>query len=116
MTQAEFVKGWRLLILQPWGRVYRTMVDGHPSDESRAQLEFYYAKLSFAHPEAWLHVADLYAQGKDWPSVSELKAALQQVQGRYVKGITDERSKQGEPMPENFMELVGKIGKKMPDE
>ena len=89
MTNFEFVKGWKLLILQPWGWLYRGLTEqGQPTEEARTQMEFYYDKLKWAHPEAWWKVAELYAQGKEekedkkgnklnqWPSVWELQTAL----------------------------------------
>ena len=88
MTQAEFIKGWTLLILQPWGWRYRSMTaDGRPSEESRQQLEFYYDKLKWAEPKAWLTITELYAQGGEWPSVSALKTALHQVNARFLTAL-----------------------------
>ena len=109
MTPAEFSKGWKLLLLQPWGWRYRTLTaDGKPAPESQAQLEFYYDKLKWADGRAWMKVADLYAQGKDWPSVNELKMALQQVNSQFVKAIGED--KQFEPMPESVREQLAKLG------
>ena len=98
MTRGEFAKGWKLLILQPWGSLYRGLTDqGQPTEEAQTQMEFYYDKLKWAHPEAWWRVAALYAQGKEektdkkghkvnpWPSVWELRTALQHINHEYVR-------------------------------
>jgi len=97
MTRGEFAKGWKLLILQPWGWLYRGLTErGQPTEESKTQMEFYYDKLQWAHPEAWWRVAELYAQGKEerddkkgnhWPSVWELRTALQQINHQYVRTL-----------------------------
>jgi hypothetical protein len=100
MTQAEFAKGWKLLLLQPWGWRYGRLTDqGQPTEEAKTQMEFYYDKLKWAHPEAWWKVAELYAQGKEvkedkkgsregqWPSVWELRMALQQINHQYVRTL-----------------------------
>lgn len=85
MTQAEFSKGWKLLLLQPWAARYRSMTAaGQPSEEARCQMEFYFAKLQWADSRAWLHAADLFAQGNAWPSINDLRSAIQQVNHRYV--------------------------------
>lgn len=114
MTQAEFAKGWKLLVLQPWGWRYRSLTDqGGMTEETKTQMEFYYDKLKWAHPAAWMKVADLFAQGEEWPSVQALKVALQNINTRYVNGLTDARKEAHEPMPEGFMACIGKIGKPM---
>ena len=109
MTQSEFSKGWKLLILQPWGWRYRTLTDGKPSEESRSQLEFYYAKLQFGTAEGWMKVADLFAQGDDWPSVAELKRALQAQRPAGQAKLEDKRDPWQEP-PDGVMALLRKIG------
>jgi len=112
MTHAQFAQGWKLLILQPWGWRYRSLTDqGQPTEESRAQLEFYFQKLQWGHEKAWMKVADLYAQGHEWPSVTELKRALQSMQGQFVKGLTDGRADRYEPIPEELRERFTRIGK-----
>ena len=117
MSQAEFVKGWKLLIIQPWGwRYNQTDASGKPTAAAMTQMEFYFEKLRWAHPQAWWTVAQTYAQGNDWPSVNELRQALQYANGKYVDAVTDQRP--GEPMPEGvraiFERLTGKLS--MPDE
>lgn len=88
MTQSEFAKGWKLLILQPWGWRYRSLnSEGKPSEESRVQLELYYSKLKWATPEAWQEVVRVYVEGEEWPSIQALKTALQQINHRYVKAL-----------------------------
>ena len=115
MTPAEFAKGWKLLVLQPWGWRYRSLTDqGTMTEETKTQMEFYYDKLKWAHPDAWMKVSDLFAQEEEWPSVQAFKVALQNINSRYVKGLTDARKDSYEPMPEGFKERIGKIGKSMP--
>lgn len=106
MNQAEFIKGWTLLILQPWGWRYRSMTaDGRPSEESKQQLEFYFNKLQWAEAKAWWQVAELYAQGTEWPSVSALKTALQQVNARFVKALPAPEPLH-EPMPDEVRDKI----------
>jgi hypothetical protein len=114
MTHSEFAQGWKLLILQPWGWRYRSLTDqGQPTEESKTQLEFYYTKLKFGHREAWRHVAELYAQGKEWPSVNELRIALCHANTQTMKTLTAPTAEH-EPMPPELRERFGKIGKAMP--
>ena len=99
MTKAEFARGWKLLILQPWGWTYRSLTEhGVPTEESRAQMEFYFDSLKWAHPDAWIRIATLFAEGRpkvdlhgkkvdQWPSVWELRTALQQINHQYVRTL-----------------------------
>ena len=88
MTHAEFAKGWGLLITQPRGWRYSGMSDnGQMTQESKTQLEFYYAKLKWAEGAAWIDVAERFAEGDKWPSIQELRLALQHVNSRYVKAL-----------------------------
>ena len=105
MTKAEFLKPYLLLVLQPWGRRYDLR-----TPEGQAQVEFYFSKLGWAHPKAWEKTVDLYAQGKEWPSVTELKRSLQHVNGQYVRAIGDDRKRRSEQMPEKVREMLEKIG------
>lgn len=107
MSREEFLPGWTLLITQPWGRTYR----GN-TPEAAIQSEFYFDKLNWAHPGAWMKVAELYAQGNDWPSVNDLKRALQQVNQDFMKALP-EPPPTYEEMPENVREIVTRLsGKK----
>ena len=76
MTEAEFARGWRLLVLQPWGWRYNQVKNGKPTQDSIEQLDFYYRKLGWADADSWYRVADLFAAGKEWPSIDELKQSL----------------------------------------
>lgn len=107
MTHAQFVIGWTLLILQPWGWRYRGLnVMGHPSEESTLQLQFYFSKLKWAHGSAWLKVASDHAQGHQWPSVNELNQALRFVNVKFVAAVTDQRTASAVPMPEDVRERI----------
>lgn len=118
MPKGEFAKGWKLLVLQPWGWRYRGLVEDPktremvPSEESRSQMEFYYAKLNWAQGAAWMQVAELYAQGESWPSVKELQQALQHVNVKYQKALPEPVAELV-PMPEEVREklsrLMGKV-------
>lgn len=113
MTKEEFLKPYLLLVVQPWGRRYDLR-----TPEGQMQSEFYFRKLALAHPKAWEKTVDIYAQGKEWPSVTELKQSLQQINSRYVKAISDDRQRRAEPMPEKVREMLEKVGvgKNMPGE
>lgn len=112
MTHAEFAKGWTLLITQTWGWRYRGMTDkGQPSEESKTQLEFYYAKLRWAEGAAWLDVVERFAEGDKWPSVNELRLALQHVNGRYVRALP-QPTPALVPMPDDVRERINRfVGK-----
>ena len=114
-----FGKGWKLLLLQPWGWRYRGMVEDPVtkqmtvSEEAKTQMEFYYSKLKWATGAAWMEVAQRFAEGEKWPSVQELRLALQHVNGKYVKALP-EPAPQYEPMPEEVRaRLSGYVGRSM---
>lgn len=111
MTHAEFAKGWTLLITQTWGWRYRGMTDqGQPSEESKVQLEFYYDKLKYAHPDAWWKVASEYAQGDKWPCLHDLRQSLFYANQKYVTAIEDARAKERVPMPDEVREKLARMG------
>lgn len=89
MTQAEFAKGWKVLVLQPWGWRYNQLdkTTGLPTEEAKTQLELYYAKLQWAKADAWWSVAQQYAGGTAWPGLQELKHSLQAVQAYHVQSL-----------------------------
>lgn len=110
MAQGAFAKGWKLLIVQPWGRAYRELDQrGEPTVEAATQMSFYYDKLKWAHPGAWFEVAQLYAQGSSWPSVNDLKQALQAVNGKYVRALPAPVA-QYEPMPDEVRKKLARVG------
>lgn len=114
MSKAEFSQGWKLLILQPWGWRYRGLVEDPttgqmvPSEEAKAQMGFYYDKLKWAQGAAWMQVAEVYAQGKDWPSVQELKTALQHVNAKYVKALP-RPTLELVPMPDEVRDRLSRL-------
>lgn len=90
MTRQEFIRGWKLLVLQPWGWRYNQLTkDGRPTDDALAQLDLYFAELRWAHADAWAKVAKMYACGKDWPCLNDLTASLRAVQLQFVRGLPD---------------------------
>lgn len=111
MTKAEFAKGWKLLILQPWGWRYRTVTaEGKPTEESQSQLDFYYDKLKWATAEAWWNVVEnIYAQGEAWPSLREINHSLQSVNARFVKALPKPEVT-GSAMPEEVRTQLSKLG------
>lgn len=114
MTQAEFARGWKLLIVQPWGWRYNKLDErGNITEESKTQLEFYYEELHRAHPEAWLFVAKTHARGDGWPSVNELQATLTSIHHRYVKALPKPKSG-ADACPPEVREKLAKIGVKVP--
>lgn len=114
MTKSEFAKGWKLLILQPWGWRYRSLTtEGKPSIESQTQMEFYYDNLKWGVAEAWWKVAELYAKGKEWPSLNELRDSLLHLNRQCVQAIPGPKV-QGEGMPAEVRDMLSKIGRKMP--
>lgn len=112
MTKKEFLQGWKVLVLQPWGWRYNQVgKDGKPTADAMAQLDFYFSKLSWAQPEAWAKVAEVYAEGKEWPSVQELRASLQNLNGQFVKALP--HRSEGVEMPQEVRARLAKIGHPM---
>lgn len=110
MSQRDFAKGWKLLIVQPWGKVYRELDQrGNLSAEAETQMAFYYDKLKWAQAGAWFEVAQLFAQGSFWPSVNELKASLQAVNCKYLQALPAPDSG-FEPMPDEVREQFRRLG------
>lgn len=92
MTREEFLRGWTLLVIQPWGRAYNQLDEqGRPTAAALAQMEFYFTKLAWGHAQAWREVAERYAMGKVWPSLDELRVSLQHGHSRYVSALPDRR-------------------------
>ena len=92
MTRQEFMVGWSLLVLQPWGwRYNQAGPNGKPTADALGQLEFYFSELSWAHAEAWGKVARSYAKGDKWPSVQEVVTSLRHINPQFVKAIGCER-------------------------
>jgi hypothetical protein len=90
MTKAEFLSGWKLLVLQPWGWRYNQCDKaGRPTADSLAQLDLYFSSLEWAHSDAWQKAVRLYVQGKDWPALGELLATLKQINPQFVRGLPD---------------------------
>lgn len=71
MTREDFVAGWLLLTLQPWGRRY-----ANQDQVAKLQFEFYWSRLGKGHGEAWKGSCHVFASGEKWPSVDELKTTM----------------------------------------
>lgn len=72
MTGEQFARGWALLTIQPWGKLYRGQ-----GPEATIQAELYYRHVDKANPIVWQAVCESAAMGERWPSLSDLKTALQ---------------------------------------
>jgi hypothetical protein len=119
MPMGLFAKGWKLLLLQPWGWRYRGLVEDPQtkelvaSAEASAQMEFYYGKLRWAQGDAWLDVAARFAEGDKWPSVHELRMALQHINGKYIKALP-QPAPQLIPMPDEVRAQINRlVGKEL---
>lgn len=112
MTQHDFAQGWKLLIVQPWGKLYRSLTDeGQMSEEAKIQMQFYYEKLKFAHKDAWIKTAELYAEGAKWPSLSEVRDTLSMFHRRCVTALTDQsQTTDRVPMPEEIRKKLQEGG------
>lgn len=111
MSKEEFFKGWVLLTNQPWGRNYRGA-----TAEATIQMELYYKHVDKANAVVWQAVCEQAAQGDKWPSLGELKQGLVNHRGYVqegVKGLTDQRTRRGDEMPEEVRALLSRIGKGM---
>jgi len=75
IPKEDFLRGWDLLLAQPWGRRYATVQDKATAATAATQLAFYYRKLGTCQTVSWLAACDLFAQGDHWPSVEELRSA-----------------------------------------
>lgn len=72
MNSKEFLKGWTLLIAQPWGRRYEG-----DSEVARAQREFYYSTFKGFSGEVWFQVCCALAAKSEWPSVGTIMKLIQ---------------------------------------
>lgn len=75
IPKEDFLRGWDLLLAQPWGKRYATVQDKATAATAATQLAFYYRKLGTCQTVSWLAACDLFAQGDHWPSVEELRSA-----------------------------------------
>lgn len=82
MTKEDFIKPYLLLVFQPWGRRYDLA-----TPEGQTQSEFYYHAISWAHPDAWMKVAQQQATGEQWPSLTAIKLALNAINGDFVTAL-----------------------------
>ena len=87
MTKTEFMHGWALLTLQPWGREYNGKYD---PDAAKLQFEVYYNALSFGSAEAWKDTALLYAAGSSWPSLTEIRRTLSESHRKQTKTLPEQ--------------------------
>ncbi|MDH5669814.1 MAG: hypothetical protein OEY86_17585 [Nitrospira sp.] len=79
MDREQFYRGWLMLVAQPWGRAYQDR--GNLTSEQRTtaqiQQELYFKRLSFCNPYLWESIAEWFSTGDHWPSLDELKRAIQ---------------------------------------
>lgn len=110
MTKHDFIPGWRMLVMQPWGRLYNKVGDtGQPTGDAVAQFDLYYEALKWAQPTAWGKVARQYAAGSKWPSVDELTASLRVVNQACVPAIKDQRQAQYCECPDEVRAMLDKL-------
>lgn len=115
MTKDEFLIGWKLLVLQPWGWRYNQVgANGKPTADALTQLDFYFTKLSWAHPAAWRKIAARSAEGKEWPSVQDLRHALQHVNADFVVALPDDSRAQVCECPPELAKRLSLLGRSMP--
>ena len=81
MNKQEFMAGYAILTIQPWGKLYR----GN-GPEATIQAELYYKHVNQASGKVWQAVCEASATGEKWPSLSDLKTALQQQGGWRQEG------------------------------
>ena len=110
MSQQDFLRGWALLVTQPWGHRYnqtiRTGPDaGRPTPEATLQMQFYYDKLKHGSVAAWLKTAECHAQGRDWPSLEDLRRSLRNHEEKPQQ-LTDDRPLEWQPMPANIQAML----------
>lgn len=84
MTKSEFLAGYSLLTIQPWGKLYR----GN-GPEATIQAELYYRNVNRANPIVWQAVCEAVATGDHWPNLGDLKASLN-ANGGYRQDEYDE--------------------------
>lgn len=110
MTKPEFIRGWKLLVLQPWGWRYNQLTkDGRPTDDALAQLDLYFAELSWAHAEAWAKVAKMYASGKEWPCLNDINASLRVVHPQFVRALPDRSVTEGCECPPEVAAILARL-------
>lgn len=97
MTKQEFLQGYALLTIQPWGKLYR----GN-GPEATIQMELYYRHVNQARAMVWQAVCEAHATGERWPNLSDLKTALQ-ANGGYSRKLVEidvDRDSQWDEVPE----------------
>lgn len=110
MTKSEFMAGWRLLVLQPWGRLYNKVGDtGYPTGDAVAQFDLYYDGLKWGHPCAWEKVARQYGGGSKWPSLEDLITSLRAVNQAFVQALVDDRTAEFCECPPEVRVLLEKL-------
>jgi len=110
MTREEFMKGWSMLVMQPWGWRYNKVGnDSRPVGDALLQLDLYFESLKWADARAWWKVAVLFARGEKWPSVNELRDGLRSVNGDFVKSL--QQQPEYVEMPAEVRAMVERIGK-----
>lgn len=114
MTKKEFLSGWTLLIVQPWGWRYNQVGhEGKPTPDALTQLDFYYEKLQGSDAQVWRQTAELYAQGKEWPCLNDLRQTLSVFQRRLIDKLPAP-IQETTGMPDEVRRKIHSIGKVMP--
>lgn len=71
MTSKEFLKGWVLLIAQPWGKRYEG-----DSEVAQAQREFYFNTVKSIDGPLWFQACCTLAAKTEWPSIGAVKSIV----------------------------------------
>jgi hypothetical protein len=118
VTKEEFLRSWKLLIVQPWGwRYNRVDQTGKPDADSLTQLDLYFSTLAWAHADAWHKTVLLYVKGKDWPSLGEVSDTLRILNKQFVMAIPDRTVTEYCEAPPGVAEILARLkAKDMPDE
>ncbi len=77
MTRKEYIKGWLLLVAQPWGTRY-----AGDTEIATVQAEFYFTQFSGFPVQAWWQACERFASAEHWPTVDEIRKALDGTAGR----------------------------------
>lgn len=103
MTKEEFLKGWALLIAQPWGSRYARAESEMDRLTAKTQLDLYYQEFCGAEPEDWLKACRQHAKGARWPSIDDLRVS---VRARPTPALPAVRGLTGAEFGETLFEAI----------
>lgn len=110
MTKPEFLQGWGLLVVQPWGRCYGKVDHaGALVGEGAMQRDLYFDAVRWAQAQAWVKVAKQFASGEKWPSIDALVTALRVVNQHYVPALQDRRTPEYCECPDEVRQVLDRL-------